>query len=168
MLLHCTQKLSAKLPSVSKVDLDQISPLGSWHAHLYIIDRRNVVLFCHEETRFTLFFPGLRKAEFEDLGRVFVELFINTLASMDVAESRLRQVELALGPLQCDNSTNRSVLASLKQMKLMLDARVDEVANVMHLDPVEVNRWLNNTPVSAKGEGFWFADAAMLERVAAL
>jgi len=60
------------------------------------------------------------------------------------------------------------VMVSLNQMKLMLDVRMAEVADVMLLNPLEVNRWLNHTPVSARGEGFWFADEAMLARVAAL
>lgn len=167
MLLHCTQKLAAKLPTVSKA-VAETSPIGNWHAHLYTIDRRNVVLFCHDQSRFTLFLPGLRKAEFADLRDVFVESFSATLASMGEADSLLRQVALALGPMRCDKSTDRSVLGSLNQMKIMLDARVAAVEDVMLLDPIEVNRWLNHTPVSARGEGFWFADEAMLERVAAL
>ena len=32
MLLHCTQKLAAKLPEVSVVS--ETSPLGSWHDHI--------------------------------------------------------------------------------------------------------------------------------------
>ena len=44
MVIHCTRKLAAKLPVVSGDLLTVNSPLGSWHANLYTIDRRNCLL----------------------------------------------------------------------------------------------------------------------------
>jgi len=38
MIIHCSQKLAAKLPGVSSVPLDETSPLGSWHGHLLTLD----------------------------------------------------------------------------------------------------------------------------------
>jgi hypothetical protein len=169
MIIHCTKKLAAKLPAVSSEPLSETSPLGSWHANLYIIDRRNVVLFCHDNTRYTLFLPGLRKQEFAELGRWFRELFTASLAYMGMEDNLVRRAELALGPVQFDTRTDRSVLGSLNQMSFMLDARVSKVENVMLLNPLSVNRWLCHYPVSVKGvKGFWMADDAMIERVAAL
>ena len=61
MIIHCSKKLSAKLENVSPTPLEEISLLGGWHAHLFTIDRRQCVMFCHDATRCTLFLPGLRK-----------------------------------------------------------------------------------------------------------
>jgi len=85
MIIHCTKKLAAKLPVVSTDLLTENSPLGSWHANLYTIDRRNCLLFCHDETRYTLFFPGLRKPHFAELDRWFREAFTASLAYMGMA-----------------------------------------------------------------------------------
>lgn len=68
MIIHATRKLAARLPDVSPDALREDSPLGSWHADRLIIDRRQCVLFCHDETRTALFVPGLRKELFADLG----------------------------------------------------------------------------------------------------
>ena len=169
MIIHCTKKLAAKLPSVSSQPLAENSPLGSWHANLYIIDRRNCVLFCHDATRYTLFLPGLRKAEFAELGRWFRELFTASLAYMGMEDSQVGRAELALGPVAFDTATDRSVLGSLNQMKFMLDGRVNEVEDVILLNLLAVNRWLCHYPVNIKGmKGFWMADDAMMERVKAL
>jgi len=67
MIIHCTKKLAAKLSVVSNKPLMETSPLGSWHAHLYIIDRRNCILFCYDETRYTVLLPGLRKEHCAEL-----------------------------------------------------------------------------------------------------
>ena len=127
MIIHCTKKLAAKLPSVSSSPLSESSPLGSWHANLYMIDRRNCILFCHDTTRYTLFLPGLRKVEFAELGRWFRELFTASLAYMGLEDTQVRRAVLALGPVTFDTATGRSVLGSLNQMKFMLDGRVNEV-----------------------------------------
>lgn len=169
MIIHCTKKLATKLPTVSSQPLPESSPLGSWHANLYTIDRRNCVLFCHDSTRYTLFLPGLKKQEFADLGRWFKEIFTASLAYMGLEDNQIRRVELALGPVAFDTVTDRSVLGSLNQMKYMLDSRVCEVEDVMLLNPLSVNRWLCHYPVNVKGvKGFWMADDAMAEHIAKL
>jgi hypothetical protein len=170
MIIHCTQKLAAKLPVKPGGPLAETSPLGSWHAHLYVIDRHNVVLFCHDDTRYTVFLPGLRKDDFAELGRWFREAFTASLVYMGVPDNQVRRAELALGAVQFDTSTDRSVLGSLNQMKFMLKARVSTVENVMLLNPLSVTRWLCHYPVVSVhgGKQTWMADQAMMERVAAL
>lgn len=169
MIIHCTKKLAAKLPEVSGEVLTETSPLGSWHAHLYVIDRRNCLLFCHDETRYTVFLPGLRKPELTELGRWFKEAFTASLAYMGLPDHQVRRAELVLGAVQFDTNTDRSVQGSLNQMRFMLDGRLEEVSDVMLLNPLSVTRWLSSTPVSVRGgKEFWMADDAMAEKVAAL
>jgi hypothetical protein len=82
MIIHCTKKLATKLPNVSRKPLTEHSPLGSWHAHFYTIDRRNCLMFCHDKTRFTLFMAGLKKPDFERLEHWFLDYFANTLLQL--------------------------------------------------------------------------------------
>jgi len=169
MIIHCTKKLAAKLLVISNKPLTKTSPLGSWHAHLYVIDRRNCLLFCHDETRYTVFLPGLRKEHFAELGRWFKEAFTASLAYMGVPDNQVRRAELALGVVQFDTNTDRSVQGSLKQMRFMLNGRVNEVDDVMLLNPLSVTRWLCDYPVSVRGDKeFWMADEAMMKRVVGL
>ena len=49
--------------------LDETGPLGSWHANVYAIDRRQCLLLCHDATRYCLFLPGLRAPQLRELGR---------------------------------------------------------------------------------------------------
>ena len=169
MIIHCTKKLAAKLPGVSSEVLAETSPLGSWHAHLYVIDRRNCLLFCHDETRYTVFLPGLRKPELAELGRWFKEAFTASLSYMGLPDNQVCRAELVLGAVQFDTNTDRSVQGSLNQMRFMLDARLEEVSDVMLLNPLSVTRWLCHYPVSVRGgKEFWMADDAMMDLVAVL
>lgn len=67
LLIHCTQKLAKRLKNVSRERLVDNNPLGDWHTNLYVIDRRQCVMFCHDQPRFVLFVPGLKKQDFASL-----------------------------------------------------------------------------------------------------
>lgn len=169
MIIHCTQKLAAKLPEVSAVPLQETSPLGSWHAHVYVIDRKQCVLFCHDDTRYTLFLPGLRKPNFAELGHLFRELFTATLAVIGVPDSQIRRAELALGPVRFDTAYDRSVQGSLKQMHFGLQCFIEDVPDVMLVDPLAMSLRLSHYPVRIRnGKEYWMADKAMRERVMGL
>ena len=123
MILHCSQKLAAKLPGVSPTPIEEASPLGSWHGHLFTLDRRQCVMFCHDATRYVLFLPGLRKEHFADLGgKWFRPLYLATLAMIGCPDTQIKKAELALGPMRFDTATDRSVQGSLRVAKWDLEA----------------------------------------------
>jgi hypothetical protein len=163
MIIHCTQKLAIKLPDVSSVPLTESSPLGSWHAHLSRYDRRQCVLFCHDESRYCLFLPGLVKADFAALGSLHRELFLATLAALKLPEAKLKRVSMALGPAQYDRKTDRSVLGSLRTADIDLSWLIHD-QHVLDCDPLAVSLKLNERPTSVKGRYFW-PTQIMLERM---
>lgn len=168
MILHCSKKLAAKLPGVSAVPLEETSPLGSWHGHLFTFDRRQCVMFCHDLSRYVLFLAGLRKEQFTALEeRVFRPLYLATLMNLGCSTTQLRKVELALGPLRYDTVTDRSVQGSLRVAKLDLESFVYRVPNVLDLDPVAVSCELNERPATACGKLLW-PNEAMLEQIKSL
>ena len=122
MLIHTTQKLAAKLPTVSKQPLTETNPLGSWHANLYIIDRRNCVMFCHDQTRFTLFAAGLKKADFFNLDSWFQDLFANTMLKLGYDTRLIEQALERMDPLQFDTHCSRSVQGTMRVAHTDLDA----------------------------------------------
>ena len=168
MILHCSRKLAGKLSNVSPAPLEETSPLGSWHGHLVTFDRRQCVMFMHDDTRYALFLPGLRKEHFAVLGeRLFRELFTATLAALGCPDGQIRKVALALGPVRYDMATDRSVQGSLRVARQDLEALLYRLPDVMEVDPLEAAAWLNDRPVTVYGKPLW-PRRAMRERVAAL
>lgn len=168
MIIHCSKKLAAKLPGVSPTLLEEASPLGSWHGHLFIVDHRQCAMFCHDATRYVLFLPGLRKEQFAVLGeRWFRSLYLATLAIIGCNDTQLKKVELALGPVRFDKATDRSVQGSLRVARQDLEALLYRVPNVLDLDPLAVSCDLNERPATMRG--VWIRpEKAMREVVAAL
>jgi hypothetical protein len=168
MIVHCSKKLAAKLAGVSAQPLEEASPLGSWHGHLFTLDRRQCVMFCHDATRYVLFLPGLRKEHFAALGQQwFRSLYLATLAVFGCTDAQIRRVELALGPVRYDTATDRSVQGSMRVAKQDLEVWLYRVPNVMNLDPLAVSCRLNERPVGIRGKCVW-PHKAMLEQVGGL
>jgi hypothetical protein len=166
MLLHCTKRLAAKLPQdhvsnpPSAVSSDERTPLGEWHGHLLLLDRRQCVIFCLDLTRYVLFLPGLRAAQLADLGRWHLELFLATFAVQGLPSSHLVRLELMFGPLRIDCRTDRSVLGSLRVAADDLRyGSLPRVSNVLDLDPLVISHELNQRPRRAGKTLIWPAEA---------
>ncbi len=155
MIVHCSRKLADKLPEVSSTPLAEDSPLGSWHGHLFTVDRRHCILFCHDRTRYSLFMAGLRKPQFAELGKWFRLLFTASLAVAGCPDSQIRKIEMLLGPVRHDTATDRSVLGTINIARKDLDALVWRVPNVLELDPLEVAAYLNGRPVTVRSKFLW-------------
>lgn len=168
MIIHCSQKLAAKLSGVSSTPLEETSPLGSWHGHLFTLDRRQCVMFYHDATRFALCMSGLRREQFADLGgKWFRLLYTATLAMAGYPDTQIKKAELAIGPIRFDTAVDRSVQGSLRVAKQDLEAWIYQVNNVMELDPLKVSCWLNERPTTIYGKVLW-PEQAMREAVAEL
>ena len=166
MILHCSKRLATKLDPVSPVPLEETNPLGSWHGHLYTVDRRQCVMFCHDATRFVLFMPGWRKAQFAELGsKWFPLLFTAVLAKIGCPDEHIRKVELALWPVRFDTATDRSVQGSMRIAQQDLDALLYRVPDVMMLDPLAAACHVNDRPATVHGKVVW-PDRAMRDAVA--
>ena len=166
LIIHCTKKLFAKLPERNVGSTIGVHPLGSWHANLYHMDRRQCVLFCHDQTRFALFVAGLKKQDFENIDYVFFDLFVNTLLR---AGYPIRSVEFAADLMQetdltIDSNCDRSVLGSMRSIyhQELYMAQMS-VNNVMELLPYSTSAKLNDRPTRIKGmcasECLWPHDA---------
>ena len=167
MIFHCTKALAAKIPSASPTPLTDANPLGSWHAHLHIIDRRQCVMFCHDTTRFILFESGLKKEQFHNLGQLHKQLYLAALISLGVSGVSLKKVELAMGPTQFDTVTDRSVLGTMNQSRSDFDYFIADYNNILEVDAIIAAKWFNHRPLTARGKWLW-ADKAMLELVGTL
>ena len=150
MILHCTKKLAPKLLAIQNEPQQETSPMGSWHANLYTYDRRQCVLFTHDETRYSIFIPGLVISQFKHFEECFKSMFLASLSIMGVPDNQLTRVELAMGKMILDTNTDRSVLGSMTNLKQMIQARVNDVPNVMDLNILEVNHWLTEIPMKSK------------------
>jgi len=158
MILHCSGKLAKRMPE-TKFQADSHEGFASWHGHLAVFDRRQCLFFCHNETRFMLVFPGVRKPELGDLSRLHRSLFAAVLEFHHLPKSMINSALLATEPVSFSNKTDRSVMGSIRTGIQDFEYGLwHRVPNVMDLHPIPASAWLNGRPTSIRGKCVWPRD----------
>ncbi len=177
--LHCTKKLLAKLPLQDSGRLNSKRPspyaandtaaalLSDWHANLLMVQRRQCLLFVHDATRFPVFVPALKKADFADLEYFFTDSFMNTLLKTGVDDELMQRAHASLGPLVCDTDCNRSVQGTMNRMAQEIGFYFDDKgASVADITGYRVGAWLAERPCTVRGvKGCIWPKRAMHELV---
>lgn len=167
MIIHCTRKLSAKLKSaghmVSNTPLvteGAEQSIGSWHANITTIQRRQCVVFCHDQTRFALVLIGATAKELKAIDYWFSDLLVNTLLKSGVDPALIEATCQQLPALHFDTACDRSVQGTLNQLIQELEWTVQyEGISVMDLPIYSTCVRLSKRPCRIKGmkqsEYFW-------------
>ncbi len=148
-LIRCTQKLLKEL-AVPPVAIDNPpGTLGPWHANLLRIQRRKCVLFTNDSTLYSLFVPGLRKADFEQLPQVFGQSLFRALRLEDFSQQQIEVVLDEIEDLHFAKTNSRSVLGSMNDLAHQLTWIIDSMGGLDECSVDEVNHEINREPMSA-------------------
>ena len=126
------------------------------------MQRRQCVLFVHDATRFPVFIPALRKADFAELDDRFADNFMNTLLNTGADDALMGSAHATLGPLVCDSDCNRSVQGTLNQMAQDIGFHLAYGGlSVAEITGYRVGAWLADRPCNVKGVkgSIWPKDA---------
>ncbi|MDQ3564911.1 MAG: hypothetical protein M3436_12465 [Pseudomonadota bacterium] len=151
LLIHCTQKLLAEIPDRF---IDPSASGASWHANLLRFDRRKCVLFTHDESLYSVFVPGLRKPEFEQLDEVFGQRLFKALVWDEFAQTQIERMLEACRVVRFTRSSNRSVLGSMNDMRFQIGAHMQCDGGLASVDLAQLHHALNRTPFSAIDYGY--------------
>ena len=165
--IHATKKLLAKMPAQTKPGPEDIlaapqSKLGTWHANLLMIQRRNCLLFVHDQTRFPVFIPALTKPDYANIDRFFGDALMNTLLKCGATQEQLDTAAALLQPLAFVGGTERSVLGTLNQLGQDIDHIIYfDSLNVADMAGYALSAWLADRPCQVKGQKdyIWSRDA---------
>lgn len=149
--IHCTQKLLAEIPARL---IDPSASGESWHANLLRIDRRKCVLFTHDATLYSVFTPGLKKAEFERLGEVFGQRLFKALLWNEFTQTQIERMLEACRVIRFSRSSNRSVLGTMNDIRFHIKLHVENDGGLASVDLVQLHHRLNRIPFSALGYGY--------------
>ena len=165
----CTQKLAKKLTSEPLTPASGMRGLLDWHGNILRIFRRKSVLLVNDETRFTLFIPGMVKKDFANLQQVFIHHFERTLGYVGAKPAQIAQAKLLLGGFSYHKTHNRSVLGRLNDMKYAIEFMLTDRLGPLPKTEDE-HRWiasfLNETPCRGKDlKGVIFPDREIFKMI---
>lgn len=139
---------------------DTENSIGSWHANITTIQRRQCVVFCHDQTRFALVLIGATTKELKAIDYWFSDLLVNTLLKADIDPALIEATCQQLPALQFDTACDRSVQGTLNQLIQELEWTVQyDGISVMDLPIYSTCVRLSERPRRIKGmkesECFW-------------
>ena len=147
-LIHCTQKLLAEIPD--RLIAPSV-PGESWHANLLRIDRRKCVLFTHDATLYSVFVPGLKKPDFEQLDEVFGQRLFKALLWDEFPQTQIEWMLEACRVIRFTRSSNRSVLGSMNDIRFHVGLHVEHDGGLASVDLAQLHHETNRIPFAAVG-----------------
>jgi len=149
----CTQKFAKELTPEPLFAGPEVRGFLGWHGNVIGLFRRKSVLLVNDETRFSMFIPGLVKKDFVEFNKVFLYHFEMSLCYMGANAAQVAQARLKLGGFSYHKTHSRNVLGTMNDMKIGI-----EVMLKTHLgglpETEDENRWLsqflNEAPCNGK------------------
>lgn len=122
------------------------------------------MLFVHDTTRFPVLATCLTKPDFAELDWWFQDALMNTLLKSGADSAHMDAAANALSHLVCDSLCDRSVQATMNQMKQDLEHQVwYDNLSINDLAPHSTGAWLAERPCTVKGvKGCVWPKRAML------
>ena len=117
-------------------------------------DRRKCALFTHDATLYSVFVPGLKKPEFEQLDEVFGQRLFKALVWDEFPQTLIERMLDACRAIRFTRSNNRSVLGSMNDIRFQIEVHTQHDGGLENVDLAELHHRLNRTPFGAIGYGY--------------
>lgn len=150
--LQCTLKLLKELGVTPSPLVHSGETLGSWHANLLRFDRRKCILFTNDATLYSVFVPGVRKPQFQQIRDVLGQAVFRSLRlggfHQSQIEAVLEQID-GTNELQITKTRDRSVLDSMNDLAFQLEWMISEGGGLEGCPIDDINQRINRIPMSA-------------------
>ncbi|MFK4300217.1 MULTISPECIES: DUF6933 domain-containing protein [unclassified Paenibacillus] len=136
-VIRGTQKL-LKEWDVEPLQVDIYPPLNSWHANLFLLNRKKNIVFMHDASRLSVTLFGIKKAQYKNLPTLFVqalkELMLSEGFDEQIVEAYTQEGEQMLPA----TTNNRSVVGTLNEIIFVM-----KELDMEHGIDLEKNQWNN-------------------------
>jgi len=149
VIIRCTEKLLALLPTSSRRSLAIVEPDDDdWYANLLRIARRKCVLVTHAGTLFSAFASGVGVAEIRSIHDLVIPLIERQLALEGLPSDTFGH--LRSSPVTLAKTASRSILGCMNDMAEMCKAAVSHAGNLDAAVIDELNHQLQRTIFHAR------------------
>ncbi|SEA40693.1 DUF6933 domain-containing protein [Marinobacterium iners] len=155
MRIHVTNKLAEKLKKagfeIADSAEEQPSALGDWHANITTIQRRQCLVFTHDQTRYSLALIGMTQKEIKELTYWFSDMLANTMLKQGYPVELMERAVSSFSELSFDTQCSRSVQGTLRNMIWDLESFTWGGTEITDLAPYSISASLCERPCSIKG-----------------
>ena len=140
LTIQCTKKL---MDYINK-DIDQLpdiqDKLFSWHAHLFIIQRKKYIIIMNNQSRYNFVLGPLLKKDVKHLDELIIEGIKDNMKADGIEQSLIDEYLKQFDGIRYTKTSERSIIGQINDC--IYYAEVIQEANG-ELDVTKVNRRLN-------------------------
>ena len=153
-ILHCTAKLLSELKLQSKDLLPASGDVNSWHANLFLIDRRKCVIFTHDKTLYSFLALGLTKPDFQYFKEIFRQGLFKSLMANEIQQKQLERFIALNHDIEFGKTSSRSVLGSMNDLIFHIKYRISADGGILNADINKANQYINHIVMGAIGGSY--------------
>ena len=138
MLIHSTKKLLEELDTESPWD-EKESPVFSWHANLFTLNRRKILVLVQDRSRYVIVLHGLKKRDFKKLDSLIYEAIKDIFKEEGIDDAVSASYLEKAGEIRFAKATDRSSIARLVHAAEWVRIFQDDILeNSMHQIPLSL------------------------------
>jgi hypothetical protein len=145
LTIQCTKKLADELKAgLSKVKPVDTDALYSWHAHLFLYNRRKCILVMNNKTRYNFILISLKKDDFKEFNNLIVKSIAENLAMDGVDKVVIEKYIENCTPVSYTATSDRGIISQINEMIMASESKMrQDKLDSIETDIYELNRWLN-------------------------
>ncbi|WP_231956085.1 DUF6933 domain-containing protein [Aneurinibacillus soli] len=145
LTIQCTKKLASELKfDISGDKPINRDPLYSWHAHLFLWNRRKCVLVMNNKTRYNFVLFGLRKDDFKQFDDIVVHAIAENLLGDGADKAIIDKYVQNCTSVSYTVTSDRSIISQINEMIMAAECKMtQDKLDGTEPDIGELNRWLN-------------------------
>ena len=144
LTIQCTKKLMDYI----KKDIDQLpdiqNNLYSWHAHLFIVQRKKYIIIMNNQSRYNFVLGPLLKKDVKHLDELIIDGIRDNLKADEIEQSMIDEYFKQMDELSYTKTSERSIIGQINDCINYLEHFRNADGD---LDLANINRRLNKFPM---------------------
>lgn len=147
LILEVTKKLEAEL----KVNTHNVIPMEedkfySWHASLFMYNRRKCIILMNDKTRYSFVLYGLKKEQFKNLQTVISDAIVENFTAEGFDSESINEYIQKLGYILYSKTNDNLILDQMNDMEyITVQSYFKQYLDEDALNQLELNKKLNRT-----------------------
>ncbi len=154
--VYTSRKLELLVPEelIQSESSGKLNPLGKWNATVFFVSRKKCLLITNSITRYSVFIPGTRKADFKNFGELFINALTEQLRRDNILSEELNIKELIGEVTLHETDNNRPIIGTQNYILENIDALKKRYGSFENWNFRDINKRVNGIPYRQLGWSF--------------
>jgi len=148
-IIRCTKKLLSELKAKNGELSQTPNDLNSWHANIFLVERRKCAIFTHDRTLYSFIVTGLTKPDFQNFEEIFRQRLFKSLLAEGLPQRHIETFLEDNRNIEFTKTNNRSVLGSMNELVFHAKYHISAEGGPLTVDIGKLNHYINQMPMSA-------------------